>query len=568
MADDQNVAEGIVKARAAGYSDDEIASHLAEKLPGIKGARDAGYSSAEILSHLSKSPEAAPSVAEDVAKAGAVGLAKGATIDLAGMPGDIAQLAKAGVDYVGSKLPDIPSPSPDSYIGKGLQWLKDQSAPYQHRAASGDLPGSYVPPTSAQLQGSVEKVTGPLYEAKTLPGKIVGTGTEMAANLIGGPESLGQKLLTRIAAPTAAITAADEATDGNPLAKLAAPVAASVLAHRLTSRRPVPIAPEPTTEDAFAAARQDFNSPEVKDLRVTPQSMGTLSRNIGADLEQQGFFPETNPRVYAVLDRIENRAGPAPVPFDYLEGNRRALGHIAGEVGPDGRATPDARAASQAIDRINHFVENDMANPANVLQGDPVAAAQALRRGQANYGAASRSERANVTLDNATIDAAAAHSGTNIMNRIRQAFKPMLKNDASKARGYNDAELNSLDRLVRGTRTLNSVRQVSNWLGGSGISAPIMASIGASAFGPIGAAAPVGGLALKALANHLTTRQAQNLSTQLLSRAPVVQQMLAANRAARFTNAQAARAVTTRGLLHGALAATLASKVGRKTHDE
>ena len=115
---------------------------------------------------------------------------------------------------------------------------------------------------------------------------------------------------------------------------------------------------------------------------------------------------------------------------------------------------------------------------------------------------------------------------------------------------------------------LNNMRTASNWLGGSGISGPIMASIGASAFGPIGAAAPAAGLGLKMLANRLTARQATQLSDQLLSRAPLVQQQIAANRAARVTNAAAARAATTQGLLHGALAATLASKVGRKKHND
>src|SRR6476646_1146594 len=115
MADDQtpNVSDGIVKARAAGYSDDDIANHLAEKLPGVKQARDAGYSNSGILAHLAGgSSEAtvppaptAKDIGVDLAKSAAIGPVKGA-ISVPGLPGDVAALAKAGIDWVGSKLPD------------------------------------------------------------------------------------------------------------------------------------------------------------------------------------------------------------------------------------------------------------------------------------------------------------------------------------------------------------------------------------------------------------------------------------------------------------------------------
>ena len=41
----------IAQARAAGYSDAEIADHIAQD-PGVRAARDAGYSDKEIISHI------------------------------------------------------------------------------------------------------------------------------------------------------------------------------------------------------------------------------------------------------------------------------------------------------------------------------------------------------------------------------------------------------------------------------------------------------------------------------------------------------------------------------------
>jgi hypothetical protein len=65
-------ADQISQARAAGYSDDEIVSHLASKAPEkFKAAKDAGYSAGEILSHFgaaktaSKPTTAAPEVSEE-----------------------------------------------------------------------------------------------------------------------------------------------------------------------------------------------------------------------------------------------------------------------------------------------------------------------------------------------------------------------------------------------------------------------------------------------------------------------------------------------------------------------
>ena len=50
----------IDQARAAGYSDDEIADFLAQQDPRVGTAREAGYSSAEILGHLTASKPPAP----------------------------------------------------------------------------------------------------------------------------------------------------------------------------------------------------------------------------------------------------------------------------------------------------------------------------------------------------------------------------------------------------------------------------------------------------------------------------------------------------------------------------
>jgi hypothetical protein len=58
MVDQATLAPQIARAKAAGYSDDEIVSHLAQGIPEIKKATDAGYDAGEILSHLNSAKSA------------------------------------------------------------------------------------------------------------------------------------------------------------------------------------------------------------------------------------------------------------------------------------------------------------------------------------------------------------------------------------------------------------------------------------------------------------------------------------------------------------------------------
>lgn len=127
--------------------------------------------------------------AVDAAKAAPSGLAKG-VIGIAGTGGDLSHIAKAASDKATEK-----GVNPFSFLAQKFedskfgQWLKKESAPYQNSRASGDLPGSYELPSSADIKGQAEKVTGKLYEPKYGPGKAVQTGFEIAPGLAlgGGP---------------------------------------------------------------------------------------------------------------------------------------------------------------------------------------------------------------------------------------------------------------------------------------------------------------------------------------------------------------------------------------------
>jgi hypothetical protein len=166
-------------------------------------------------------PEANGVTASGLGKAGLTGIAKG-VIGLAGAPGDIAELAKTGADYVASKLPDIPAPADDSMLGRAAKFLRDESAKTANlpaaQAGSGDLPGSYAPPTSAQLQGSVEN-TGLLHTPANQAEADAQTVGEFVPAALAGPGGLIRKGITQVAIPAAASITAGRFSDQNPYVK-------------------------------------------------------------------------------------------------------------------------------------------------------------------------------------------------------------------------------------------------------------------------------------------------------------------------------------------------------------
>lgn len=157
-------------------------------------------------------PTEKPTDYAGLAKAAGIGVAKGA-IGLLGLPGDAAALAKKGADYVASKLPEIPT-------NDMAQWLRKESAPYASARASGDLPGSYELPTSANIQHNVvEPVTGPFREPKNQAERDAETAGEFLPAALAGGGGLTRKVVTQAAVPAAAAITAGRYSDQNPYVK-------------------------------------------------------------------------------------------------------------------------------------------------------------------------------------------------------------------------------------------------------------------------------------------------------------------------------------------------------------
>ena len=139
-----------------------------------------------------------------VAKQAGVGVAKGA-ISLGGIVGDLQQIAKKAASY----LPDIPSdPESEKYARK--------------YGRMGDVMSIGAPPefpTSQDIQGQVEKVTGPFRKPQNQTEADAETVGEFLPAAIAGPGSLARKVFTQDVIPAAASITAGRLTDQNPYVK-------------------------------------------------------------------------------------------------------------------------------------------------------------------------------------------------------------------------------------------------------------------------------------------------------------------------------------------------------------
>lgn len=141
-----------------------------------------------------------------VAKQSGIGVAKGA-IGIAGMAGDAQELVGKGVDWLKQHLPSIPEASPES---------KALAARYGSRSDTGP---EIQLPTSADIQGAIEKFTGAFRKPQNQIEADAETLGEFVPAALAGPGGLARKLITGAAIPAAASVTAGRFSDQNPYVK-------------------------------------------------------------------------------------------------------------------------------------------------------------------------------------------------------------------------------------------------------------------------------------------------------------------------------------------------------------
>lgn len=335
------------------------------------------------------------------------------------------------------------------------------------------------------------RVAKSIYGAVTLPGDVAAGRVDP-----GSDEAIGRSFdLAGVATPMAAA--------GATVPKVAAKAAQ---------------AETPSIQQLKAAATKGYESAEVQGLEVAPRAISDFSTSVMTKLNEAGIDDNLAPEVFGVLSRLQKAPDGSVVTGKNINSLRRMFGNAATSPDPTKR-----KAAATAMDALDEFLPNIASR--DVLAGDAAAASKTLGTARANYSAAKHAEAIDKKAIQAELRAAAANSGRNVANTIRQRMADILIKDKER-RGFSTAELAQMEKIVRGTRGQNALRTAGNISGGGGgLGAAITGGGGALALGPVGIGIPIAGFAMKSLSNRMTLKQAEKLSEMIRSRAPLASSM-------------------------------------------
>lgn len=385
------------------------------------------------------------------------------------------------------------------------------------------------------------KLAQSVASAVTLPGDVMAgkahvPGSEDALAIpgavpFGSPDSSGERIaeLAALGSPVSAASGsgkliAAEAGLAKPEVAQAAPAAATV----------------PSIQQLKAAASAGYQSPEVSGLAIKSPAINNFSVTAQTALNDAGIDANLAPKTFGILANLQKAPEGAVVTGKNVQSLRRMFGHAASSTDPTERL-----AAKNAIEALDSFLPNVAKD--DVLSGDMQAAAKTLEAARGNYSAAMHAETIDNKAIQAELRAAAANSGTNVANTVRQRMADILLKPAEQ-RGFTKEELAAMEKIVRGTPGQNLLRAGGNLLGGGGgLGSAVVGGIGGLAttgIGGVGALAPVVGYTLKAITNKMTLKQADKLSEMIRSRAPLAKSMQEYEQSAAAAESKTPGAVT------------------------
>jgi hypothetical protein len=252
-------------------------------------------------------------------------------------------------------------------------------------------------------------------------------------------------------------------------------------------------------EQLTASAKRAYGAAEDAGAIYSPQAVQRLRATIQDDLAQFGYHPELQPRVKAALSEID-RLAEQNVSLKGVD----VLRQIAGAAG-ESPAKSERTIAQLIRKRIDEMVTSPQTG--DVVMGDAPGAAKAITEARDLWSRKSKMETIEEAIEKAQRRAASTGSGGNVDNAIRQNMRSVREN---KSHGMTADEIAALDKIIEGTGIQNTLRLVGKLSpSGNGLMAGL--GIGATAFNPMMAAAPLAGFAAKQFADKATGRNVEAL---------------------------------------------------------
>lgn len=388
----------------------------------------------------------------------------------------------------------------------------------QNVASAVNAVGSVLPQafgggqTSDEYNAMLSAPTGGYYKPKTDAGRFAETAASFAPAVVGGPESLGTRVLQRAVLPAAGATIGRKVggDTGEFLGTLAGgltPTGVEAAASRLGR-----VAPKiPSIADLKAAAQSAYNTVDNSGMVIAAPAVQNMVNGLKAKLTQMGIHPQLQPRAMAAFNTLENAA----------QNNQTLQGmEVLKRVANQAADTLDRsdKAMSRIVgDHIDNFVEN--LGPSDVIGNVDKPALDALGTARDMWARASKANLLETMMTKAK-NRAEVVGGSGLENAIRIEFRKLAQSDRGMAR-FNPAEQDAIRRVARGGPMTNVARLVGK-LAPTNMLA-IMAEGGAALMNPALAAVPAAGLAGRGVATALTQRAARQASELIRNGGPVVQ---------------------------------------------
>lgn len=276
----------------------------------------------------------------------------------------------------------------------------------------------------------------------------------------------------------------------------------------------------PSIGELKNAAKQGYKSAAIRDLELAPQSISNAATGIRSRLDSEGLDEVIGPKAHAILKRLETIPEGATITGQNLHSFQKTLGKAAQSIDPQERA-----AARMALNEFNGFLENLPAQA--VKRGSVDDFVNTMREANANYARAMQASNIDSKIIQAETRAAAANSGMNVANTIRQRMAD-VKLNPKQSRGMHPDDVAAAGQIAEGTTAGNIIRKIGNMAGGGGgIGSLVAGAIGSGAAyagdtnPALGLAVPAFGMAMRGIGNRMTLNQAHKLSEAIRLRAPL-----------------------------------------------
>lgn len=287
----------------------------------------------------------------------------------------------------------------------------------------------------------------------------------------------------------------------------------------------------PTRAELKSATDQGYKAARDLGAEYDANAVASWARETVKQLNKEGRIAETYPEVHGLLRKLSNppSGGNPTVTLEVIDALYKELGRLGGAT-----ETHKASAANIVQKSLDDFHANLGPEALSAGTASPQAAAQILKEARGNAAAGFRSDK--ITGLEKTIErrTAAAGSGRNMDNQIRQRLTTFIESRKG-SRGLTKAEAQAIDDVIMGKPSKNALRYFGNLMGGGGgimSTAQMMGAAGAGSFlmGPaglaLGAIPPTLGAMARQAGGAIGKKEVKNLDKMMRARSPLYQKRL------------------------------------------